>query len=77
MDIKELAGFTSDNVPVIISGSLFFRVRDSYHACFSVDNFQQNVANIGTSAMRSIIGHFNVIQSPMSVTDYSNKYTLV
>ncbi|KIP03121.1 hypothetical protein PHLGIDRAFT_78069 [Phlebiopsis gigantea 11061_1 CR5-6] len=56
--IKELSGFTSDNVPVVISGSLFFRVKDSYHACFSVDNFEQNVTNIGTSAMRSVIGHF-------------------
>lgn len=58
VNIKDLAGFTSDNVPVVISGSLFFRVKDSYHACFSVDNFEANVANIGTSAMRSVIGHF-------------------
>ncbi|EKM56756.1 uncharacterized protein PHACADRAFT_254056 [Phanerochaete carnosa HHB-10118-sp] len=59
VNIKDLMGFTSDNVPVVISGSLFFRVRDSYHACFSVDNFEANVANIGTSAMRSVIGHFS------------------
>lgn len=67
MTIKDLAGFTSDNVPVIISGSLFFRVRNSYDACFSVDNFQENVANIGTSAMRSVIGHFTVRVSNLCV----------
>ncbi|GJE98700.1 stomatin family protein [Phanerochaete sordida] len=59
VNIRDLAGFTKDNVPVVISGSLFFRVENSYHACFSVDNFEENVANIGTSAMRSVIGHFS------------------
>ena len=60
MNINELSGFTSDNVPVTISGSLFYKVKNSYDACFSVDNFDQNVAYIGTSAMRSVIGHFTV-----------------
>ncbi|EJD03876.1 stomatin family protein [Fomitiporia mediterranea MF3/22] len=59
VNITDLTGFTSDNVPVLVSGSLFFRVKDSYDACFSVDNFKKNVANIGTSAMRSVIGHFS------------------
>ncbi|PAV22182.1 stomatin family [Pyrrhoderma noxium] len=56
--ITDLTCYTSDNVPVHVSGSLFFRVRDSYDACFAVDNFEKNVANIGTSAVRSVIGHF-------------------
>ncbi|EPQ60615.1 hypothetical protein GLOTRDRAFT_102358 [Gloeophyllum trabeum ATCC 11539] len=55
----DLGGFTSDNVPVLVSGSLFYRVNDSYHACFSVNNFKDNVRNIGTSAIRSILGHFS------------------
>ncbi|KAL5535605.1 hypothetical protein ACEPAF_3699 [Sanghuangporus sanghuang] len=58
VNIKDLTGFTSDNVPVLVSGSLFFRVKNSYDACFSVSDFQKNVANIGTSAIRSVIGHF-------------------
>lgn len=41
-----------------MSGSLFYRVRDSYNACFAVNDFQSNVSAIGTSAMRSLIGHF-------------------
>ncbi|TDL28722.1 stomatin family protein [Rickenella mellea] len=59
VNITDLASFTSDNVPVLISGSLFFRVRNSYHACFSVDDFTSNVRNIGTSAVRSVIGVFS------------------
>ncbi|KAF8529389.1 stomatin family protein [Gautieria morchelliformis] len=58
VNIHDLAAFTSDNVPVVISGSLFFRVRNSYDACFSVHDFHSNVQNIGTSAMRSVVGHF-------------------
>ncbi|KAH7887041.1 stomatin family protein [Phlebopus sp. FC_14] len=57
--ISDLTGFTSDNVPVLISGSLFFRVHDAYNACFSVNNFNENVKSIGTSAMRSVIGSFH------------------
>ncbi|KDQ06216.1 hypothetical protein BOTBODRAFT_121816 [Botryobasidium botryosum FD-172 SS1] len=58
VNITDLIGFTSDNVPVSVSGSLFFRIRDSYHACFSVHDVHSNVEKIGTSAMRSVIGHF-------------------
>lgn len=52
-------GQTSDNTPVTLSGSLFFRVTNSYDACFRVSEFQQNIRNIGTSAMRSVVGHFS------------------
>ncbi|EJU06247.1 hypothetical protein DACRYDRAFT_112990 [Dacryopinax primogenitus] len=57
--IADLTGFTSDNVPVLVSGSLFFRVKDAYHACFSVNDFGDNVRAIGTSAMRSVVGSFH------------------
>ncbi|KZO98020.1 stomatin family protein [Calocera viscosa TUFC12733] len=57
--IADLNGFTSDNVPVLVSGSLFFRVKDAYHACYSVNNFGENVRAIGTSAMRSVVGSFH------------------
>lgn len=50
--------FTSDNVPVSVSGSLFFRIRDSYSACFSVHDVHFNVEKLGTSAMPSVIGQF-------------------
>ncbi|KAF9225993.1 hypothetical protein BS17DRAFT_794775 [Gyrodon lividus] len=56
--ISDLTGFTSDNVPVLVSGSLFFRVQNAYDACFSVNNFNENVKQIGTSAMRSVVGSF-------------------
>ena len=58
LPIENLNGFTADNVPVSVSGALFFRVVDAEKACFSVKNYFQAVANIGESSSRSILGKF-------------------
>ena len=60
--IPNLPGYTADNVPIICSGSLFYRVVDSYKACFGVSNVHENVKNTGTSAVRSVLGHFTYDQ---------------
>lgn len=58
ISISELEAFTKDNVPVTIAGTLFYQVTDSYKACFSVQNYLRSITNIGTSALRSVIGLF-------------------
>lgn len=58
VNISELEAFTKDNVPVTIAGTLFYQVSDSYKACFSVQNYLRSITNIGTSALRSVIGLF-------------------
>ncbi|KAF8996015.1 hypothetical protein BDQ17DRAFT_961847 [Cyathus striatus] len=62
ISIPNLTGYTSDNVPVTVSGSLFYRVVDGYKACFSVSNVHENVKNTGTSAVRSVLGQFTYDQ---------------
>lgn len=62
ISIPNLPVYTADNVPIICSGSLFFRVVDSYKACFAVSNVHDNVKNTGTSAVRSVLGHFTYDQ---------------
>ncbi|KAJ2923590.1 hypothetical protein H1R20_g13505, partial [Candolleomyces eurysporus] len=62
ISIPNLPAYTSDNVPVVCSGSLFYKVVDSYKACFGVSNVHDNVKNTGTSAVRSVIGHFTYDQ---------------
>lgn len=57
-DVYKLQCFTSDNVPVDISGSLFYQIKDAFKSCFNVVNKYDNISNIGTSAMRSVIGTF-------------------
>jgi regulator of protease activity HflC (stomatin/prohibitin superfamily) len=54
----ELNGFTSDNVPVSVSGTLFYKVTDAEKACFSVSNYVNAVASVGESTSRAIIGRF-------------------
>ncbi|KAJ7061973.1 hypothetical protein C8F01DRAFT_1251801 [Mycena amicta] len=60
--IPNLQGYTADNVPVMISGSLFYRIADGYKACFAVSDVETNLKNTGTSAVRSVIGTFTYDQ---------------
>ncbi|TFK27346.1 stomatin family protein [Coprinopsis marcescibilis] len=62
ISIPNLPAYTADNVPITCSGSLFYRVVDSYKSCFDVSNVHENVKNTGTSAVRSVIGHFTYDQ---------------
>ncbi|KAJ7198835.1 hypothetical protein GGX14DRAFT_665381, partial [Mycena pura] len=63
ISIPNLPGYTSDNVPVTCSGSLFYRIVDGYKACFAVSDVQSNIRNTGTSAVRSVLGHFTYDQA--------------
>lgn len=60
--ISDLPGYTSDNVPVTCSGSLFFRITDGYKACYAVSDVEENIRRTGTSAMRSVLGAFSYDQ---------------
>jgi regulator of protease activity HflC (stomatin/prohibitin superfamily) len=42
----------------LLSGSLFYTINDSYSACFQVQDVKGSVENVGTSAMRSVMGNF-------------------
>lgn len=58
-DIKKINACTRDNIPVYISGALFYRVVDPEKACFSINNYARSVATVGESSVRSIIGVFD------------------
>ncbi|KAK7052406.1 PHB domain-containing protein [Favolaschia claudopus] len=62
ISIPHLTGYTADNVPVTCSGSLFYRIVDGYKACFAISDVDNNIRNTGTSAVRSVIGHFTYDQ---------------
>jgi regulator of protease activity HflC (stomatin/prohibitin superfamily) len=57
-NIENINAFTKDNVPVVLSGTLFYKVFDPELACFGVSNYQNSVMAVGESAARSIIGRF-------------------
>lgn len=58
ISVDDLHAYTKDNVPVTLSGSLFYQVHNSKQAVFGVQNLKSAVASLGTSAVRSIIGQF-------------------
>lgn len=60
--IPNLPGYTADNVPVVCSGSLFYKIVDGYKACFSVSDVKMNIANTGQAAMRAVLGAFSYDQ---------------
>ncbi|KAF7303704.1 PHB domain-containing protein [Mycena indigotica] len=62
INIPNLPGYTADNVPIIVSGSLFYRIVDGYKACFAVSDVETNIKNTGTSAVRSVLGTFTYDQ---------------
>ena len=57
-NIQNINAFTKDNVPVILSGTLFYKVFDPELACFGVSDYKRSVLAVGESATRSIIGRF-------------------
>jgi len=68
INIPNLPGYTADNVPVLCSGSLFYRVKESYKACFEVSEVQKNISNIGTSAVRPYWEHSRMTRLLPTVT---------
>lgn len=56
--IDNLMAYTKENMPVNISGTLFYQVVNSAKACFGVQNYIQAVTAVGESAFRATIGRF-------------------
>ena len=53
---------TGDNVPIIVSGTLFFKVNDAEKACFEIYNYNASVRSVGMSVARATIGKFSYDQ---------------
>lgn len=51
--------YTKDNVPVVVSGTVFFKVIDVEKAIFSVHNVSQAIKSVGESSFRAVIGRFD------------------
>lgn len=56
--VQNVNAYTKDNVPVRVSGALFFKVKDADKALYAVSNYISSTENVGLSAIRSIIGRF-------------------
>ncbi len=56
--IEKIVAYTKDNVPVLASGSLFYKVIDAHKACYEVQHYWDAIYAVGISAMRAVIGQF-------------------
>lgn len=70
--IRELCPFTKDNVPVIVSGTVFYRVTSAEHVCFSVQDIKQSIEAVTTSAFRATVGKFDYDQVISQRNELSN-----
>lgn len=51
--------YTKDNVPVVVSGTVFYKVIDVEKAVFSVSSAYQAIKSVGESSFRAVIGRFD------------------
>lgn len=51
--------YTKDNVPVVVSGTVFYKVTDVEKAVFSVSSSYQAIKSVGESSFRAVIGRFD------------------
>ncbi len=53
------SAYTKDNVPVSVSGTVFYKVIDPEKVCFTIGQPVLAVKSVGESSFRSIIGKFD------------------
>ena len=58
VELNDQDAYTKDNVPVRVSGTVFFKVIDPDKVCFSVKNPALAVQSVGESSFRAVIGRF-------------------
>ena len=75
ISVKHLNAYTKDNVPVTLSGTLFYKVFDAEKVCFGVQNFSESVRSVGESTVRSVVGNFEydkIISDRNTITQQLN-----
>ncbi len=71
--LDDQAAYTKDNVPVTVSGTVFYKVIDAEKVCFSVGNPVGAVKNVGESSFRAVIGKFDYDEIISNRNDINNE----
>ncbi len=58
VEVPSLNAYTKDNVPVNVTGTLFYKAIDAEKACYAVRNYKSAVAAVGESCFRVVVGRF-------------------
>ncbi|MGZ3420420.1 MAG: SPFH domain-containing protein [Polyangiales bacterium] len=60
VDIARQQAITKDNVPVILNGVIFFKVRDPEVAALKVENYRMAVYRMAQAAVRDVVGRLSL-----------------
>lgn len=74
--IDRIVAYTNDNVPVLASGSLFYKIYDAHKACYEVQSYYDAIYSVGISAMRAVIGQFEydeIVRERVAINKSLNK----
>jgi regulator of protease activity HflC (stomatin/prohibitin superfamily) len=56
--VKNQNAYTKDNVPVTVSGTVFYKITNPEKTCFSIENPRESIENVCESCFRAVIGRF-------------------
>lgn len=73
VELNDQDAFTKDNVPVTVSGTVFFKIVDAEKVCFSVQNPILAVKSVGESSFRAVIGRFDYDEIIANRNDINNE----
>ena len=57
--LRDQGAYTKDNVPVSVSGTVFFKVVDPEKVCFTIQRPWDSVQSVGESSFRAVVGRFD------------------
>lgn len=60
VDIARQQAITKDNVPVILNGVIFFKVRDAESAALKVENYRLAVYRMAQATIRDVVGRLSL-----------------
>jgi regulator of protease activity HflC (stomatin/prohibitin superfamily) len=73
VNLDNQAAYTKDNVPVTVSGTVFYKVIDAEKVCFNIGNPIMAVKNVGESSFRAVVGKFDYDEIIANRNDINNE----
>ncbi len=59
VNLDNQSAYTKDNVPVVVSGTVFYKVVDPEKVCFTIGHPIGAVKSVGESSFRAVVGTFD------------------
>jgi regulator of protease activity HflC (stomatin/prohibitin superfamily) len=60
VDIQRQSAITQDNIPVVVNGVIFFRVRDPRAAALEVQNYRAAIGRLAQATIRDVVGRLSL-----------------